>query len=81
MMLQTYTLQRISIPNISFIHRITTARSKVKSRSHHDVAHLQPPTNDHNMYQLPTSFTVSEINPEQGQGHYSMVKGQIKVIP
>ena len=57
------------------------ARSKVKSRSHHDVAHLQPLTNV-----LPRinflHLTVSEIKPSQdfiGQGHYGKVKGQIKV--
>ena len=107
------------------------ARSKVKSRSDHDVAHLHPLTNVPSKYQLPTphSFrdiaqtrfyrsslwqgqrsnqgqtmtlhtytpqpmslpsinflhlTVSEIQPGQdfkGQGHYSKVKGQIKVRP
>ena len=31
-------------------------RSKVKSRSHHDIAHLQPPTNVPTRYQLPTPY-------------------------
>ena len=52
--------------------KVITARSKVKSRSHHDVAHLHPQTH------VPTSInflhlTVSEIWPGQnfiGQGHY-----------
>ena len=33
---------------------ITTARSKVKSRSHHNVIHLQPQTNVPTKYYLPT---------------------------
>ena len=32
------------------------ARSKVKSRSHHDGAHLQPLTNVPTKYQLPTPY-------------------------
>ena len=32
------------------------ARSKVKSRSHHDVAHLHPLTNVPTMYQLPIPY-------------------------
>ena len=36
-------------------------RSRVKSRSHHDVAHIQPLTNVATNYQLPTPYTVSEI--------------------
>ena len=59
------------------------ARSKVKSRSHHDVAHLHPLTN------VPTKInflhlTVAEIEPRQdfqAQGHCGKVKGQIKVTP
>ena len=35
---------------------VTMTRSKVKSRSHHDIAHLQPPINILTMYQLPTPF-------------------------
>ena len=111
---------------------VTITRSKVKSRSQNDVAHLQPITNIPTKYQLPTPYgfqdiaqtrfyrsrslrqgqrsnqgytmtlhtyktppmsrtsinflylTVSEISPGQdfiGQGHYGMVKGQIKVRP
>ena len=58
-------------------------RSKVKLRSHHDVAHLQPPTNVPINYQLPTPFGFRDIAGQDfiGQGHYSKVKGQIKVTP
>ena len=40
-------------------------RSKVKSRSHYDVAHLHPLVNVPTKYQLPTPITVSEIWPGQ----------------
>ena len=60
---------------------INTTRSKVKSRSHHDVAHLQPQSMSlPRIYLL--HFTVSEKKPGQdfiGQGHYGRVKSQIKV--
>ena len=36
--------------------KITMARSKVKSRVHHDVAHLHPLTNVHTKYQIPTPY-------------------------
>ena len=39
-------------------------RSKVKSRSHHDVAHLHPLTNVPTNYQLPT-LMISKIQPGQ----------------
>ena len=40
--------------------KITTARSKVKSRSHHDVAHLHPLTNVPTKDQLPTPYGFSD---------------------
>ena len=59
------------------------ARSKVKSWSHHDVAHLHPLTNVPTKYQLPTPYGFRDIARQDfiGQGHYSKVKGQIKVKP
>ena len=36
--------------------KVTTTKSKVKSKSHHDVAHLQPPNNVPTKYQLPTPY-------------------------
>ena len=36
--------------------KVTTTRSKVKSRSHHDAAHLQPLTNVPTKHQLPTPY-------------------------
>ena len=63
--------------------KVTTARSKIKSRSHHDIAHL------HTQQMSPPNInflhlTVAKLWPKQdfkGQGHYSKVKGQIKVTP
>ena len=37
------------------------ARSRVKSRSHYDIAHLQPPTNANIQYQLPTPSGFRDI--------------------
>ena len=59
-------------------------RSKVKLRSHHDVAHLQSPTNVPTLYRFPTPDGFQDIartrfyrsrSQQQGQ------KSQIKVIP
>ena len=57
--------QRYSQDNI-FKVKVST-RSKVKSRSHHGVAHLHPPPNVSTKYHLTAP--------------YGFVKGQIKVIP
>ena len=59
-------------------------RSKVKSRSHHDAAHLQPLTNVPTKDQLPTPHCFPNIALVQdfiGQGHYGKVKGKILVRP
>ena len=56
--------------------KVATARSKVKPMSHHDVAHLQPPTNVSTKYQLPTPYG-SRDKPGQDiivQGHYTRLK-------
>ena len=67
----------------SFKPKVTMARSKVKSRSHHDVAHLHHPTNVPTKYQLPTPYGSQDKAQKnvQTQGHYAKVKGQIKVAP
>ena len=54
------------------------ARSKVKSRSHHDAAHLYPITNDPSKYQLPTPYGFQDIAKQDfiGQGHYGKVKSR-----
>ena len=68
MTLHTYTPQKcpyqvstsytLRFPRYSLdkILKVTTARSKVKSRSDHDIAHLHPLTNVPSKYQLPTPY-------------------------
>ena len=51
---------RYSLDKI-FKLKVTTARSKVKSRSHHDAAHLQPLTNVPTKHQLPTPYGFRDI--------------------
>ena len=41
--------------------RHNRSRSQVKSRSHHDVAHVQPLTNVPTTYQLPTPYSFRDI--------------------
>ena len=54
------------------------ARSKVISRSDHDVAHLHPLTNIPTKYQLPTPYSFRDIAGQDfiGQGHYGKVKSR-----
>ena len=78
----SYTLQflRYSLEKKLKI-KVTKARSKVKSRSHFDVAHLHPPINVPILRFNLLHLIVSEISPRQdfkGQGDYSKVKGHVK---
>ena len=59
--INTYTLQfpRYSPDKILEV-KVTTARSKVKSMSHYDVAHLRPLTNVPTKYQLPTPYSFRD---------------------
>ena len=41
---------------------VTTTRSKVKSRSHHDVAHLQHLSNYHTNYPLPAHDGFTDVS-------------------
>ena len=63
--------------------KVTTVRSNVKSRSHHDIAHLQLPTSVPTKYQLPTPYAFIDIAEQDfiDQGHNGKVKGQSKVTP
>ena len=54
------TVSRIQ-PGQDLKVQVTMATSKVKSRSHHDVAQLQPPNNVCTKSQLPTPYGLSEI--------------------
>ena len=57
-----YTLRFLRyIPDKIFKLKFTTTRSKVKSRSHHDVARLHPLTNVPTKYQLPTPYSFRDI--------------------
>ena len=58
----SYTLRflRYSPDNILKV-KVTTARSKVKSRSDHDAAHLHPLSNIPTKYQLPTPYGFWDI--------------------
>ena len=54
---------------------------KVKSRSHHDVAHLHPLTNIPSKYQLPTPHSFRDIAQTRFYRSRSLRKGQILVRP
>ena len=58
----SYTLQflRYSPGNILKV-KVTTTRSEVKSRSHHNVAHLHPLSSVPTKYQLPTPYACRDI--------------------
>ena len=53
-----------------------TIRSKVKSRSHHDIAHLQPPTDVPTKYQLPTPYRFQDIAQTRFYRSRSLQQGQ-----
>ena len=54
---------------------------KVKSRSHHDAAHLQPLTNVPTKHQLPTPYGFRHIAWTRFHRSRSLRKGQIKIRP
>ena len=58
----SYTLRfpRYSLDKILYV-KVTLTRSKVKSRSHHDVTHLHSLTNVPTKYQLPTPYGFQDI--------------------
>ena len=78
----SYTLrfQRYS-PNKILQVKVITARSKVKSRSYHDVTNLQPPPNVSTKYQLPTPYSLQDIGRTRFYRSRSLRQGQIKVTP
>ena len=49
---------------------------KVKSRSHHDVAHLHPLTNVPTKYQLPTPYSFRDIAQTRFYRSRSLLQGQ-----
>ena len=52
---------------------------KVKSRSHHDVAHLHPLTNDPTMYQLPTPYDFRDMARTRFYRSMSLHQGQSQI--
>ena len=55
---------------------VTTTRSNVKSRSNHDVAHLQPLINVPTNYQLPTPYDFRDIARTRFYKSSSLQQGQ-----
>ena len=73
----SYTLQflRYSLDKILYV-KVTTARSKVKSRSHDDVAHLHLLTNFPSKYQYPTPHGFRDIARTRFYRSRSLRQGQ-----
>ena len=61
--------------------KVTTTRSKVKSRSHHDIAHPHPLTNVPSKQQLPTPYVFRDKARTRFYRSRSLQQGQIKVRP
>ena len=58
---------------------VTMARSQVKSRSHHDVAHLHPLTNVPTKYQIPTPYGSGDIaQPSPPKLKFTMARSKVK---
>ena len=78
MMIDTYTLQPMSLPGYNFYTlwflkyspdkifqtQVTMARAKVKSRSHHDIAYLHPQPMSQPSFNF-LHLMVSQIHPRQ----------------
>ena len=92
--MHTYTLTNVPTkyqPSTSYgIQEIVQTRflklshyDKVKSRSHHDIAHLHNLTNVPTKYQPPIPYGFPDIARQnfQTNSHCGRVKGQIKVTP
>ena len=59
-----------------FKGQVTTTRSKVKSRSHHDAIHLQSLTNVPTKHQLPTPYGFQDIAQTRFYMSRSLQQGQ-----
>ena len=85
MTLHTYNPQSMSPPSINCLHLMVSEiyprqdfigqdhYAKVKSRLHHDVAHLHPLTNVPTKYQLPTPYSfrdIAETTVYRSRSHY-----------
>ena len=56
--------------------KVTTTSSKVKSRSHHDAAHLEPLTNVPTKHQHPTPYSFRDIARTRFYRSRSLRQGQ-----
>ena len=56
--------------------KVTKAKSKVNSRSHHNLAHLQPPTNIPTKYQISTPYSFRDIARKRFYRSRSIQQGQ-----
>ena len=56
--------------------KVTTTRSKVKSKSHHDAAHLQPLIKVPTKHQLPTPYGFRDIAQTRFYRSRSLQQGQ-----
>ena len=73
----SYTLRSLRYsPDKILKVKVTTARSKVKSRSHYDVAHLQSTTSVPTKYQLPTPYSFLHIARTRFYRSRSLQQGQ-----
>ena len=81
MTLTVLNLHQKTDPKVQQDFKVTTTRSKVKSRSHHDAAHLQPLTNVPTKHQLPTPYGFQDIARTRFFRSRSLQQGQIKVTP
>ena len=63
-------------PEQDFIGQGHYGKVKVKSRSHHDVAHLHPLTNIPTKYQLPTPYGFQDIARTRFYRSRSLQQGQ-----
>ena len=78
----------MSLPSVNFLHLMVTEiwpgqdfigqghYGKVKSRSHHDAAHLQPLTNVPTKYQLPTPYGCRDTAGRRFSNSRSLRQGQ-----
>ena len=60
---------------------VTTTRSNAKSRSHHDVAHLQPLINVPTKYQLPTPYSLGDSPDKILKVKVTTAKSKVKSRP
>ena len=58
--------------------KVTTAISNVKSRSHHDVAYLQPQINILPTYQLTTPYSCRDIAQTRYRSRFIMARPKVK---